>query len=62
MFVSWWNARLGAGEKCQVYELGTLGEITEEDFDKTFNTNVRGLLFTVSGARPNPSSGCCWTN
>ena len=29
-----------------VYEFGTFGEITKEDFDKTFNTNVRGLLFT----------------
>jgi NAD(P)-dependent dehydrogenase (short-subunit alcohol dehydrogenase family) len=44
------NARLGAGEKCRVYEFGILGEITEEHFDKTFNTNVRGLLFTVQKA------------
>jgi NAD(P)-dependent dehydrogenase (short-subunit alcohol dehydrogenase family) len=29
-----------------IYEFGTFGEITEEYFDKTFNTNVRGLLFT----------------
>jgi NAD(P)-dependent dehydrogenase (short-subunit alcohol dehydrogenase family) len=29
------------------FELGKLGEITEEHFDKTFDTNVRGLLFTV---------------
>jgi len=29
-----------------------LGEITEEHFDKTFNTNVRGLLFTVQKALP----------
>ena len=35
-----------------VYELGTLGEITEEHFDRTFNTNVRGLLFTVQNALP----------
>jgi NAD(P)-dependent dehydrogenase (short-subunit alcohol dehydrogenase family) len=35
-----------------VYEIGTLGEITEEHFDKTFNTNVRGLLFTVQKALP----------
>jgi NAD(P)-dependent dehydrogenase (short-subunit alcohol dehydrogenase family) len=46
------NARLGAGEKCRVYEFGTLGKITEEHFDKTFNTNVRGLLFTVQKALP----------
>ena len=29
------------------YEFGKFGEITEEHFDKTFNTNVRGLLFAV---------------
>lgn len=39
------------------YELGTLGEITEEHFDKTFNTNVRGLLFTVQKALPLLSQG-----
>ena len=26
--------------------------ITEEHFDKTFNTNVKGLLFTVQKALP----------
>jgi NAD(P)-dependent dehydrogenase (short-subunit alcohol dehydrogenase family) len=40
-----------------VYELGTLGEITEEHFDRTFNTNVRGLLFTVQKALPLLSRG-----
>ena len=40
-----------------VYEFGTLGEITEEHFDKTFNTNVRGLLFTVQKALPLLSKG-----
>jgi NAD(P)-dependent dehydrogenase (short-subunit alcohol dehydrogenase family) len=35
-----------------VYEFGTLGDITEEHFDRTFNTNVRGLLFTVQKALP----------
>jgi NAD(P)-dependent dehydrogenase (short-subunit alcohol dehydrogenase family) len=35
-----------------VCEFGTFGEITEEDFDKTFNTNVRGLLFAVQKALP----------
>src|SRR5438128_10255838 len=37
-----------------IYEFGTLGEITEEHFDKTFNTNVnvRGLLFAVQKAVP----------
>ena len=34
------------------YEFGPLGEITEEHFDKTFNINVRGLLFTVQKALP----------
>ena len=34
------------------YEFGTLGEITEEHYDKTFNTNVRGLLFTMQKALP----------
>jgi NAD(P)-dependent dehydrogenase (short-subunit alcohol dehydrogenase family) len=34
------------------YEFGTFGEITEEHFDKTFDTNVRGLLFAVQKALP----------
>jgi NAD(P)-dependent dehydrogenase (short-subunit alcohol dehydrogenase family) len=34
------------------YEFGALGEITEEHYDKTFNTNVRGLLFTVQKSLP----------
>ncbi|HEY9639266.1 MAG TPA: SDR family oxidoreductase [Coleofasciculaceae cyanobacterium] len=29
-----------------------LGAITEEDFDKTFNINVKGVLFTVQKALP----------
>jgi NAD(P)-dependent dehydrogenase (short-subunit alcohol dehydrogenase family) len=33
-------------------ELVPLGEITEEHFDKTFNSNVKGLLFTVQKALP----------
>jgi NAD(P)-dependent dehydrogenase (short-subunit alcohol dehydrogenase family) len=39
------------------YEFGKFGEITEEHFDKTFNTNVRGLLFTVQKALPLLSKG-----
>jgi NAD(P)-dependent dehydrogenase (short-subunit alcohol dehydrogenase family) len=35
-----------------VYETAVLGEITEEHFDRTFNTNVRGLLFAVQKALP----------
>ena len=34
------------------YEFSSFGEITEEHFDKIFNTNVRGLLFTVQKALP----------
>ncbi|MBD1864833.1 MULTISPECIES: SDR family oxidoreductase [Trichocoleus] len=33
-------------------EIASLGAITEEHFDKTFNTNVKGLLFTVQKALP----------
>ncbi len=33
-------------------EFVPLGAITEEHFDKTFNTNVKGLLFTVQKALP----------
>jgi NAD(P)-dependent dehydrogenase (short-subunit alcohol dehydrogenase family) len=29
-----------------------LGTVTEEHFDKTFNTNVKGILFTVQKALP----------
>jgi NAD(P)-dependent dehydrogenase (short-subunit alcohol dehydrogenase family) len=39
------------------YEIGKLGEITEDHFDKTFNTNVRGLLFAVQKALPMLSRG-----
>jgi NAD(P)-dependent dehydrogenase (short-subunit alcohol dehydrogenase family) len=33
-------------------EFAPLGAITEEHFDKTFNTNVKGTLFTVQKALP----------
>lgn len=33
-------------------ELAPLGEITEESFDSTFATNVKGVLFTVQKALP----------
>ena len=33
-------------------EFAPLGQITEEHFDKIFNVNVRGLLFTVQDALP----------
>jgi NAD(P)-dependent dehydrogenase (short-subunit alcohol dehydrogenase family) len=39
------------------YEFGTLGQITGEHFDKIFDTNVRGLLFTVQKALPLLSDG-----
>jgi NAD(P)-dependent dehydrogenase (short-subunit alcohol dehydrogenase family) len=35
-----------------VYEFAAFGQITEEHFDKAFNTNVRGLLFAVQKALP----------
>jgi NAD(P)-dependent dehydrogenase (short-subunit alcohol dehydrogenase family) len=35
-----------------VGEFAPLGSITEEHFDKIFNTNVKGLLFTVQKALP----------
>jgi len=35
-----------------VGEFVPLGEITEDHFDKTFNINVKGLLFTVQKALP----------
>jgi len=35
-----------------IYETGTLGEISEAHFDKLFNVNVRGLLFSVQKALP----------
>ncbi|MDF5730713.1 MAG: glucose 1-dehydrogenase [Rhizonema sp. PD38] len=38
-------------------ELAPLDSITEEHFDKMFNTNVKGLLFTVQKALPLMSEG-----
>ncbi len=35
-----------------VWEFLPLGQITEAHFDKTFNINVKGLLFTVQKALP----------
>jgi len=35
-----------------VGEFAALGTITEEHFDKTFNINVKGMLFTVQKALP----------
>jgi NAD(P)-dependent dehydrogenase (short-subunit alcohol dehydrogenase family) len=34
------------------YEFSKFGDITEEHFDNTFGTNVRGALFTVQKALP----------
>jgi NAD(P)-dependent dehydrogenase (short-subunit alcohol dehydrogenase family) len=34
------------------WEFSPLGEITEAHFDKTFNINVKGLLFTVQKSLP----------
>lgn len=33
-------------------ELATIDQVTEEHFDKTFGTNVKGLFFTVQKALP----------
>jgi NAD(P)-dependent dehydrogenase (short-subunit alcohol dehydrogenase family) len=38
-------------------EFAPLGHITEEHFDKQFNVNVKGLLFTVQKALPLMSQG-----
>ncbi len=38
-------------------EFAELGSITEEHYDKTFNINVKGLLFTVQKALPNFNDG-----
>ncbi|MFC7557590.1 SDR family NAD(P)-dependent oxidoreductase [Pseudoroseomonas wenyumeiae] len=38
-------------------DLASLGMITEEQFDRTFGTNVRGTLFTVQKALPLMQSG-----
>jgi NAD(P)-dependent dehydrogenase (short-subunit alcohol dehydrogenase family) len=35
-----------------IVEFGPLGEISEASFDKTFDVNVKGLLFTVQKALP----------
>jgi len=35
-----------------IAEFSPMGEITEEHYDKTFATNVKGLLFTVQKALP----------
>ena len=35
-----------------VGDLQPLGEITEDSYDRTFNTNVKGTLFTVQKALP----------
>jgi NAD(P)-dependent dehydrogenase (short-subunit alcohol dehydrogenase family) len=45
------SAGIGPGIAKQ-FESGTLGELTEEHFDKTFNINLRGLPFTVQKALP----------
>ncbi len=40
-----------------IYEAVPFGEITEEHFDKTFDTNVRGLFFAVQKALPLLTAG-----
>jgi NAD(P)-dependent dehydrogenase (short-subunit alcohol dehydrogenase family) len=50
-------ANAGAGMRSQG-EFAPLGAITEAHFDKTFNVNVKGLLFTVQKALPLFQNGC----
>jgi NAD(P)-dependent dehydrogenase (short-subunit alcohol dehydrogenase family) len=38
-------------------EFSALGEYTEEHYSRTFDTNVKGLIFTVQGALPYLHSG-----
>jgi NAD(P)-dependent dehydrogenase (short-subunit alcohol dehydrogenase family) len=40
-----------------VGQISPLGSITEEGFDLAFNTNVKGVTFTVQGALPLMSQG-----
>lgn len=40
-----------------INQMAPLGSISEEQFDVTFNANVRGLLFTVQKALPLMSGG-----
>src|SRR5579872_3154354 len=40
-----------------VAEFASLGEINEEHFDKQFDVNVKGTLFTVQGALPLMQAG-----
>jgi len=44
--------RLYSVVKAGFGEFGKIGEITEEHFDRTFDLNVRGTLFTVQKALP----------
>jgi NAD(P)-dependent dehydrogenase (short-subunit alcohol dehydrogenase family) len=39
------------------YEFSKFGDVTQEHFDKTFSTNVRGVLFAVQKALPLLKSG-----
>jgi NAD(P)-dependent dehydrogenase (short-subunit alcohol dehydrogenase family) len=43
--------------QCRTGRIVPLGSITEEYYDKTFDTNVKGLLFTVQKALPILSDG-----
>lgn len=40
-----------------ISELAPLGQITPEQFDRIFETNVKGTLFTVQAALPLMSAG-----
>jgi NAD(P)-dependent dehydrogenase (short-subunit alcohol dehydrogenase family) len=40
-----------------IYEMQSLAEVTQASFDRAFNVNVRGLLFTIQKALPLLSDG-----
>ena len=46
-FVAARSAGRHPGQRRGIFGMAPLAEITEEDFDRQFGVNVRGLLFTV---------------
>ena len=46
-----------AARQCQIYEFTPFGTITEDAYDKMFDINVKGVLFTVQQAVPLMADG-----